>query len=217
VTPKRSNALSHNTVLNLAQNQVSSTDRRRFISVISTAAISCRIIASSNAVEAESEQSNISSTAVIRGVVKLKPGTEVNPSDSAALYVTAKPETTINAPKAIAEMFAGRPPPILTARFPISSGSTAFPFQFELTESDVTAEGSYGGTKYWWSDDNLVVSARLDSDGIAATRDPDDLVGRTVAFVADKDSRVFRYDKPVELQLQDRGIGGKFITSKKIK
>ena len=31
---------------------------------------------------------------------------------------------------------------------------------------------------YWWSQDDLIVSARLDSDGVAATRSPEDLVGR---------------------------------------
>lgn len=166
----------------------------------------------------ESEQQAI----ILKGVVTLKPGSEPSISESSALYITAKPETTMNAPKKIQELFAGRPPPVLTARFPITSGRDAFPFIFQLTESDVTAEGAYidgneemKAIKYWWTNDNLVVSARFDSDGIAATRDPDDLVGRSFSFVGDKgDGRPFRYDKDVEIQLQGRGIGGKFITTK---
>jgi hypothetical protein len=172
----------------------------------------------SEAGESESIQS------VLRGVVSLKPGTEAFSSASAALYVTAKPETTINAPKEIADMFAGRPPPVLTARFPILSGSEAFPFKFQLNESDITAEGSYQNAneenkanKYWWTNDNLVVSARFDTDGVASTRDPDDLVGRAFSFVAKGSDLIFRYDRDVEVQLQGRGIGGKFITTKKDK
>ena len=162
---------------------------------------------------------------ILKGVVTLKPGSQAVMSTGSALYVTAKPETTINAPKAIAEMFAGRPPPVLTARYPISSGSSAFPFDFQFTEADITAEGLYEDTNaekkaniYWWMNDNLVISARFDSDGVAATRDPDDLVGRSFSLVERKDNdNTFRYSSDVEIQLQGRGVGGRFITTKKEK
>ncbi|KAL3770143.1 hypothetical protein ACHAWO_007734 [Cyclotella atomus] len=199
-------------------------DRRDIInSALAAAIIGSQIIPSaSNA--SDGEQSSSSPATILKGVVTLKSGSEASISESSALYITAKPETTMNAPKKIQELFAGRPPPVLTARYPITSGSNdAFPFIFQLTESDVTAEGAYideneemKAIKYWWKNDNLVVSVRFDSDGIAATRDPDDLVGRSFSFVGDKGdgSRPFRYDKDVEVQLQGRGIGGKFITTK---
>ena len=207
---------------------VSSIDRRGCISsIFSSAFVTAVVTASpmiSDAAETETNQQLSSSgTTILRGVVTLKPGAELTSSASAALYVTAKPETTINAPKAIADMFAGRPPPVLTARYSISTGSDAFPFNFQFTESDVTAEGSYEDpndkkttNKYWWTNDNLVISARFDSDGVAATRDPDDLVGRTFSLIEGNkdDDRLYRYDKDVEIKLQGRGIGGKFITTK---
>lgn len=167
----------------------------------------------------------VNTTTILKGVVTLKPGTQAITSTGSALYVTAKPETTINAPKAIAEAFAGRPPPVLTARYPISSGSSAFPFDFQFTESDITAEGLYEdanaekkANRCWWMNDNLVISARFDSDGVAATRDPDDLVGRSFSLVERKENdNTFRYNSKVEIQLQGRGVGGRFITTKKEK
>ena len=32
----------------------------------------------------------------------------------------------------------------------------------------------------WWSREDLIVSARLDLDGVVATKDPTDLVGRGI-------------------------------------
>jgi hypothetical protein len=157
-------------------------DRRDYINSSLTAALIGSQIIPDTSSASESEQQTI----ILKGVVTLKPGSEPSISESSALYITAKPETTMGAPKKIQELFAGRPPPVLTARFPITSSSDSFPFIFQLTESEVTAEGAFiegneemKAIKYWWTNDNLVVSARFDSDGIAATRDPDDLVGRS--------------------------------------
>jgi len=92
----------------------------------------------------------------------------------------------------------GKPPPVLTARL---GNSYSFPLDFQLTALDLTAEGrgatatatataTAGGedasstkeeVEYWWNDLDLIVSARWDTDGIAATRDPSDLVGRGFA------------------------------------
>ena len=58
----------------------------------------------------------------------------------------------------------------------------------------------------WWANMDLVVSARWDSDGVAATRDPNDLVGRGLFQV--------RSGGEVTVPLQGRGITGKFVTGK---
>ena len=50
------------------------------------------------------------------------------------------------------------------------------------------------------------MSARLDSDGIAATRDPEDLVGRFVLKQGTEE---------VTVALQGRGFGGKLVTGKR--
>ncbi|KAL3795629.1 hypothetical protein HJC23_002036 [Cyclotella cryptica] len=216
-------------------------NRRDFISSLFWATlVSCPLVSQpiiSEAAEAERVQSNPASETILRGLVTLKSGTEPTSSDSAALYITVKPETMNNSPKEIVDLFGGRSPPVLSARIPVSMRHDAshdsvlgrdrmtFPFQFQLTESDITAEGLLKGTNdekyapnpYWWSDNNLIVSARLDSDGVAATRDPDDLVGRSVAFVPDRGTRALGYDAQVQITLQGRGIGGKFITTKKEK
>ena len=201
----------------------STIKRREFNSILPKIIVGSQVIAPNQPAAADDEMSHSTLTTILKGVVTLKPGSEPVSSESAALYVTAKPETTINAPKVIADAFAGRPPPVLTARFPISTGVDAFPFNFQFTESDITVEGAYQdgngnekSNKYWWIHDNLVVSARFDSDGVAATRDPDDLVGRSFSLVAKGDSGDnFRYENYVDIQLQGRGVGGKFITTKK--
>ena len=61
----------------------------------------------------------------------------------------------------------------------------------------------------WWGKDDLIVSARLDTDGVAASRDPTDLVGRS-SFQRSKSTS----GRVVGLELQGRGIGGKLVTSK---
>ena len=65
-----------------------------------------------------------------------------------------------------------------------------------------------GSSSAWWKDEDLVVSARFDSDGVAATRDPTDLVGR--GFYSSKSSQ-----DPVAVELQGRGLFGKSVTAKK--
>ena len=55
----------------------------------------------------------------------------------------------------------------------------------------------------------LTVSARLDSDGTAATRSPEDLVGRGVAKVPRQGPR-----ERAEVVLTGRGIAGRFATQK---
>ena len=65
-----------------------------------------------------------------------------------------------------------------------------------------------GVVEVWWSGQDLVVSARLDMDGIASTRDTTDLVGRGIFHGA------MSYDT-VSIQLGGRGMFGKRVTGKR--
>ena len=131
-----------------------------------------------------------------------------NDYSSCALYVTARPSIPDDVPTAILDGSRGKPPPVLSARYP----NPTFPFDFALTAKDFTTEGACsarderGGV--WWSGRDLVVSARLDTDGIASTRDATDLVGRGI-FHGSAMS-----DITVSIQLGGRGMFGKRVTSK---
>jgi len=57
------------------------------------------------------------------------------------------------------------------------------------------------------------VTVRLDTDGVAATRDDTDLIGKSTAEPSSNDVKGIW--NPVEIELTDRGIGGKFVTRKK--
>lgn len=120
-----------------------------------------------------------------------------------ALYITVRPDRPDNVPQAILDGSRGKAPPVLTARYELPS----FPFTFHLTEQDYTTEGKPTGESAWWLQDDLIVSARLDMDGIAATRSPEDLVGRTVYQRA-------KGGESVLLNLTGRGRFGKFATTK---
>jgi len=134
---------------------------------------------------------------------------------NAALYVTARPNKPDNVPRAILDGSRGKPPPVLSARF----ANPTFPFEFTLTSQNFTPEGASivsegdaatedGTTNdVWWSGEDLIVSARLDSDGVAATRDPTDLVGRGI-YSANKAAA----GSVVSVELQGRGLFGKSVT-----
>mmetsp|Transcript_8622 Transcript_8622/g.18540 ORF Transcript_8622/g.18540 Transcript_8622/m.18540 type:complete len:311 (+) Transcript_8622:122-1054(+) len=177
----------------------------------------------------------------LEGVASLKPGTEFRPPSSSedsagadappsttpALYVTARPESMGSAPRTLLDAAAGRyggkVPPVLAARFSIApefDGVGAFPFQFRLNAADLTEEGAFGsdgeGRRYWWEGEDLAISARLDSDGVAATRNPEDLVGRSLARAAAAGSSSGSYyEGVVTIELQGRGLFGKSVTRKK--
>lgn len=140
--------------------------------------------------------------ALLSGSVTLQSGV-VPPTDGRqALYITARPARPDNVPRAVLSGTNGKAPPVLSARI----AGPSFPLSFSLTAEDETAEGAEGGGA-WWQGDNLIVSARLDTDGVAATRDPTDLVGRAVLRRDADGGRV-------AVELQGRGIGGKLVTSK---
>ena len=169
-------------------------------------------------------------TAFLSGTVTLPPGMTApggednnniegaDSSSKSALYITARPNRPDNVPKAILDGSRGKSPPVLTARFE----SPVFPLQFNLSERDLTPEGADNNNgndqttntnTFWWAADDLIVSARWDSDGVAATRSPEDLVGRNlwkhnIAVNNKDDSGGF------VLSLQGRGSFGKFATKK---
>jgi hypothetical protein len=138
--------------------------------------------------------------AILRGSVALEDKV-MAPSNGGkeALYLTAKETRT---PVEIAG--SAVKPAVLSARF---QGPLSFPYSFELTENDLTAEGKARLSTF--SSSEVVLSARYDVDGVAATRDPSDLVGKSTVK---PDKSGF---SDVNIQLTDRGAGGRFVTKKR--
>ena len=70
-------------------------------------------------------------------------------------------------------------------------------------------------TLWWWNESGsgqgLVVSARLDTNGVAATHDPNDLVGRALVRVANRSGDDVTAAKVV---LQGRGLTERLVTAK---
>jgi hypothetical protein len=176
---------------------------------------------------AAADTDDYSNVIFLKGVVSLLSADyKVNPTDATttstpAIYVTCRPDRPDNVPGAILSGTRGKPPPVLAARFE----NPTFPFEFELGSKDLTMEGIFNesGTgapilennpapppaslqNVWWNKENLVVSARFDTDGVAATRSPEDLVGR--GFWKNGDTSV-------EVLLTGRGAFGKFATGAK--
>eukprot|EP00579_Thalassiosira_antarctica_P006492 CAMPEP_0201895570 /NCGR_PEP_ID=MMETSP0902-20130614/42930_1 /ASSEMBLY_ACC=CAM_ASM_000551 /TAXON_ID=420261 /ORGANISM="Thalassiosira antarctica, Strain CCMP982" /LENGTH=253 /DNA_ID=CAMNT_0048427929 /DNA_START=48 /DNA_END=807 /DNA_ORIENTATION=+ len=146
----------------------------------------------------------------IRGTATLQSGQSLDETigPNAAMYVTARPNRPNNVPRAILDGSRGKPPPVLSARF----ANPTFPYEFTLTSQNFTPEGASiveGATNasndVWWSGEDLIVSARLDSDGVAATRDPTDLVGRGIYSATAAST--------VSIELGGRGIFGKSVTT----
>mmetsp|Transcript_9562 Transcript_9562/g.14670 ORF Transcript_9562/g.14670 Transcript_9562/m.14670 type:complete len:228 (+) Transcript_9562:58-741(+) len=141
---------------------------------------------------------------IFSGIVEIQNGVTPPSEEDTALYITARPDRPDNVPKAILSGTRGKPPPIASARYQ----NPIFPFEFSITDENLTEEGQ-SGEKVWWSNDNLIVSARLDKDGVAYTRDPEDLVGRALV-----NRKLAENSNDVLIQLQGRGIGGKLVTGK---
>jgi len=170
--------------------------------------LSISIATTTTLVSLPQQAKSIESTTFIKGTANLQAGvSDGNIESGAALYVTCRPNRPDNVPRAILDGSRGKPPPVLAARFE----NPQFPFEFSLTTENLTPEGASavegGDNVIWWSGEDLVVSARLDNDGVAATRDPNDLVGR--GFYSPKAQDY------VTIELQGRGMFGKAVTSKK--
>jgi hypothetical protein len=164
-------------------------------------------IASAVLISLPTKSVSIESTTFLSGIASLQTGlSNENIESGAALYVTCRPNRPDNVPRAILDGSRGKPPPVLAARFE----NPQFPFEFSLTTDNLTPEGASaveGSDNIWWSGEDLIVSARLDSDGVAATRDPNDLVGRGFYSSKTQDAAM--------IELQGRGMFGKAVTSKK--
>lgn len=175
----------------------------------------------------------------LRGTVTLQSGLSL-PSLSdqtqaaaaaAALYITVRPNVPDDASRAILDGTRGKSPPVLSARFPVVPSTTSeqlidfFPFEFELTRQNLTPEGAYlpptgsgsaveqdeAAARLWWENSkDLIVSARLDTDGVASTRDPEDLVGRGISSIRPSDNAYV-----VSVELRGRGMFGKSVTGRK--
>ena len=129
---------------------------------------------------------------VALGTVKVKDGVTQPSQERGALYVTARiPPNRLS---------AGKVPPLATARY---AAPVTFPFEVRLTAADLTPE--YAGVPASeWSGQDLTLSARWDCDGTAATRDPDDLVGRGQVVGG----------RPAVVVLEGRGLTGRVLTAK---
>ncbi|CAJ1888524.1 unnamed protein product [Cylindrotheca closterium] len=130
---------------------------------------------------------------------------------------TVEPRTvlqgTVSLAAAILNGSRGKSPPVLAARIE----NPSFPLDFSLVSPrDLTVEGaasisadngqSPDFNNLWWNKEDLIVSARWDSDGVAATRSPEDLVGRAVWKNG---------EAKVQLELGGRGAFGKYVTGSK--
>ena len=140
---------------------------------------------------------------VISGTVTVKEGTDV--PDAGALYVTVRLVPANNVGRYVS---GGKVPPLATARF---SGPIQFPLSITLSTDDLTPEFS-GVLASEWESQDLIVSARLDTDGTAATRDPDDLVGRAL-LVKGGSSDATKWP-PLKVELQGRGLTGRILTGR---
>lgn len=120
---------------------------------------------------------------------------------NSAIYLTAKQDVGIWQ----AQVRNMKPPPVLTSR-------TAAPFSFPLEiilngQTDLTPEGLSLQSQWQSGKVPLVVSARLDVDGVANTRNAEDLIGK--ATVSKDASGVWG---GCVIELEDRGIGGRIVT-----
>ena len=114
----------------------------------------------------------------------------------AALYVTMRRG---GAPQAAFAKFKAVPEPSLAAvRIPLK-GKT-FPIDFAIPRSALFADAPALPAEI--KDVALTVSARLDQDGVAATRGPDDLVGSVYTTPS---------SAPAAITLEPRGVVSNFM------
>lgn len=201
---------------NLEKNMVANPDyeckdgcgdlsRRFFIGVVAAVATTSGSPSLAIADDTQSASTLPKERKLVSGTVTVK-SVEGLPEDtsSSAVYITARPSKADNVPRAILDGSNGKPPPVLSSRIP----NPEFPYDFQLSTLDLTQEGaaSMPNDRYWFEGQDLTISARWDTDGVASTRDPTDLVGRS-QYLSSKNN------EPV-VQLSGRGITGKLVTGK---
>lgn len=194
------------------QNEIENNRREFMHTLVKSVSLTTSILSSPSIVHAEEEnskQQQLPNKIFVNGTVILK-DLEL-PQDefaSAALYITARPNKADNIPRAILDGSNGKPPPVLAARIP----RPVFPLNFSLTSLDLTQEGASlisgaENDQFWFETMDLIVSARFDTDGVAYTRDPTDLVGRSIFNAKQSDVGVI-------VPLTGRGFTGKMVTGK---
>lgn len=213
---------SHSTSITTEEDNKSSSIASRLTTTIHsrrTLISACMLVVAAAASSPATASASTERVYYVKGTATLQSGASIDDailkSNNAALYVTARPNKPDNVPRAILDGSRGKPPPVLSARF---ANISSFPFDFTLSSDNFTPEGATSVAKegdastantedVWWDKEDLIVSARLDTDGVAATRDPTDLVGRGI-YVANKEGTVI-------VELQGRGMFGKSVTAKK--
>jgi len=176
--------------------------RRFFIGVVAAVATSPSIAIADDTQSTSTlpkERKLVSGTVTVKSVEGFPEETSAS-----AVYITARPSKGGNIPQAILDGSNGKPPPVLASRI----SNPKFPYNFQLSTLDLTQEGAafMSNDKYWFEGQDLTISARWDTDGVASTRDPTDLVGRSQYFSS-------KSDEPI-VQLTGRGITGKLVTGK---
>jgi hypothetical protein len=140
---------------------------------------------------------------LLQGTVSIKDGVVPPSGEKVALYITARadPGVWVSAVRNI------KNPPVLATRI---TSIESFPYAFTITdEKSSTPEGINTAAQWKSGALPLAVSARLDSDGVAATRSPEDLIGQGKAKFVNGNW------EDVKITLEGRGVAGKFITEKK--
>ena len=141
--------------------------------------------------------------AKITGTITLGDGVQAPESLSRALYITAKPDLGFINSQLLLRKF----PAVMSQRIP--GEKVTFPYTYTLNEKeDGTEDVNLQREK--WVTLPLIVSARSDTDGVAATRDETDLVGKGDSSRTQDDSW-----SQANIMLEDRGVGGKLVTGRK--
>lgn len=183
--------------LNDAQG-VHQTVRPKVIANFISASLVALCLDCSQSVLADVGTNDIRCSVVVNNPALIPAGTD------SAIYLTARQDVGIWT----AQIKNMKPPPILTSRTP---SPYTFPLAITLSAAnDITAEGLEIQQQWQSGKASIVVSARLDADGIAATRNAEDLVGKSITSKNENGEWV-----GCQIELSDRGFGGKMITKKK--
>lgn len=137
----------------------------------------------------------------LQGVVTIAAGVEIPSYSETCLYITAREDVGMWQ----SAIRSTKPPPLMAVKI---SPAKSFPLQFRMsTDTDLTLEATTLAKDWTSGNVPLTLSARLDTDGLASTRSPEDLVGRGNARFADGKW------EDVSITLVGRGVTGKFVTS----